>query len=60
MTTATVAASFSDVDGVLARGLHMIVIGDPRLPLDVFAASADAARLLAPGALAFRPPLEIR
>jgi dimethylglycine catabolism A len=45
---------------LLARGLHTVVIGDARLPRDVTAAVADAARRLEPSALAFMPSLEMR
>ena len=47
-------AAQSDLAGrVLAYGLHTVVIGDARLPRDVTAAVADAARLLEPSALSY-------
>ena len=57
VSTLDLAAQCELAAPLLARGLHTIVIGDARLPRDVTAAVADAARLLEPNALSFRSPI---
>jgi hypothetical protein len=57
VSTLDLAAQCELAAPLLARGLHTIVIGDARLPRDVTAAVADAARLLEPNAISFRSPI---
>jgi dimethylglycine catabolism A len=57
VSTLDLAAQCNLAAPLLARGLHTIVIGDARLPRDVTAAVADAARLLEPNALSSRSPI---